>query len=213
MIYTNEVDFRWDMKKRYCTLSHPFLSFCFSAQIIIQRPVANFVWFCVIFHRLTMLWWIPSKSWGFLFRKIIPLHSIYFVLTLTFEMLTLQHSFSTHEWMCLWSVQVLEIDNFSTWGGLEPPNFGFMRHALITCAISARHLLAHVFEYWLWWHRYFRSKVNIWNINCAPAAAFIFDSRTDVFVKVSKFKFWRKRFQFSPFVDSNMVHGGCCEYV
>ena len=147
-IQTNSIFVRiWN--KGYCTLSHPFLSFCFGAQIIIQRPVENFVWFCVIFHRLPMLWWIPSNSWGFLFRKMIPLHSIYAVLTLTFEMLTLQHSFSTHERMCLWSVEVLEIDNFSTWGGLEPPNFGFIRNALITCAISARHLLAHVFEYWL----------------------------------------------------------------
>ena len=31
----------------------------------------------------------------------------------------------------------------------------------------------------------FSSKVNIWNVNCARAAAFIFDPRTDVLVKVS----------------------------
>ena len=30
-------------------------------------------------------------------------------------------------------------------------------------------------------------KVNIWNVNCAQASAFIFDSRTDVLMKVSKF--------------------------
>ena len=40
-----------------------------------------------------------------------------------------------------------------------------------------------------WWWTcfiYFWSKVNIWNANCARATAFIFDSRTDVLVKVSK---------------------------
>ena len=31
------------------------------------------------------------------------------------------------------------------------------------------------------------SKVNIWYVNCARATAFIFDTRTDVLVKVSKF--------------------------
>ena len=33
----------------------------------------------------------------------------------------------------------------------------------------------------------FWSKVNIWNVNCARATAFIFDTRTGVLVKVSKF--------------------------
>ena len=44
-------------------------------------------------------------------------------------------------------------------------------------AIKARHLLSHVFEYCLWWYRYFWSKVNIWNVNCAWATEFIFDTR------------------------------------
>ena len=35
--------------------------------------------------------------------------------------------------------------------------------------------------------RYFWSKVNIWYVNCARATAFIFETRTDVLVKVSKF--------------------------
>ena len=35
-------------------------------------------------------------------------------------------------------------------------------------------------------HLYFWSKVNIWNVNCARATAFIFDTRTGVLVKVSK---------------------------
>ena len=33
----------------------------------------------------------------------------------------------------------------------------------------------------------FLSKVNIWNVNCSRAVAFIFDPRTDVLVKVSTF--------------------------
>ena len=43
------------------------------------------------------------------------------------------------------------------------------------------------FEHWLWWYRYFWSKVNIWNVNCVRATAFIFDTRMDVLVKMSKF--------------------------
>ena len=33
----------------------------------------------------------------------------------------------------------------------------------------------------------FESNVNIWNVNCARATAFIFDTRTGVLMKVSKF--------------------------
>ena len=45
------------------------------------------------------------------------------------------------------------------WGGLEPPTFGLMPNALTYWAIRARHLLSHVVEYWLWWYKYFLSKV------------------------------------------------------
>ena len=75
------------------------------------------------------------------------------------------------------SVNVFETENVSTWGGLEPPTFGFMPNALTYWAIRARHLLSHVVEYWLWRCRYLWSKVNIWNINCARATAFIFDTQ------------------------------------
>ena len=98
-----------------------------------------------------------------------------------------QHSFSTHERVFLWKCQSFWDRHVSTWGGLEPPIFGFMPNALIYWAIRARHLLSHVFEYWLWWCWYFLSKVNIWNANCARATAFIFNTRTGVLVKVSKF--------------------------
>ena len=37
LFYTNEADFHWETKMtRYCTLSHTFLPFRFSAQIVIQ---------------------------------------------------------------------------------------------------------------------------------------------------------------------------------
>ena len=36
-------------------------------------------------------------------------------------------------------------------------------------------------------YKYFWSKVNIWTVNCAQATTFVFDTRTDVLVKVSKF--------------------------
>ena len=83
-------------------------------------------------------------------------------------------------------VKVSETENVSTWGGLGPPTYGFMPNALTYCAIRARHLLSHVFEHWLSRYRYFSSKVYIWNVNCARATAFIFDTRTSILVKVSK---------------------------
>ena len=70
-----------------------------------------------------------------------------------------QQSFSTHEWMFLWKCEVFEAENVSTWGGLEPPIFGFMPNYLTIWAIRAKHLLSHVFEYWLWRYRYFEVKL------------------------------------------------------
>ena len=52
-----------------------------------------------------------------------------------------------------------------------------MLNALTYWAIRARHLLSRVFEYWLWWCRYFWSKVNIWNVDRVRATAFIFDTQ------------------------------------
>ena len=57
---------------------------------------------------------------------------------LTFEMLTAcgeQHSFSTRERMFLWKCHNFWDRNFSTWGGLEPPTYGFMPNALTIWAI------------------------------------------------------------------------------
>ena len=86
------------------------------------------------------------------------------------------------------NIWYLLIENVSAWGGLQPPIFGFMPNALTIWAIRARHLLSDAFEYWLWRHKYFfLSKVNIWNVNCVRATAFIIDTRTDVLAKVSTF--------------------------
>ena len=79
----------------------------------------------------------------------------------------------------------LKID--STRGRLGPSTFGFMPNALTIWAIRARHLLSRVFEHWIWRYRYFWSKVNICNVNCERATTLIYDTRTDVLVKVSKF--------------------------
>ena len=91
--------------------------------------------------------------------------------------------------------------------GLEPPTFRFMPNALTIWAIRARHLLSHVFEYWLWQYRYYISKVNIWNVNCARTTAFIFDTWTDVLVKVSKFM--RQKMSW-PEGDSNPQPSDLC---
>ena len=58
----------------------------------------------------------------------------YFWIKLTFEMLKLCAGnsiyFSTHE-RCSWqSAKVFETEHIWTWGGLEPPTFGFMPNAL-----------------------------------------------------------------------------------
>ena len=60
-----------------------------------------------------------------------------------------------------------------------------MPNALTFCARRPRHLLSHIVEHWPWRYTYFWS--NIWNVNCARTTAFIYDTRTGVLVKVSKF--------------------------
>ena len=71
--------------------------------------------------------------------------------------------------------------------GTRTPNLRIHAECSIHLTMGARHFLSHVFEYWLWRYRYSCSKVNIWNVNSQRATAFIFNSRTDVLVKVSKF--------------------------
>ena len=89
-----------------------------------------------------------------------------FEVKLTFEMLAVrgqQYLFLTHQWVLLWKCQRFRDIKCLDLTGLEPPTFGFMLNALPIWVIRARHWLSHVFEYWLWWYRYFWSKVNIWN--------------------------------------------------
>ena len=60
-----------------------------------------------------------------------------------------QHSFLTHQSVfgcSCESVQIFYTENISTWGGLQPPIFGFMPNALTIWIIRARHLLSHVFN-------------------------------------------------------------------
>ena len=114
----------------------------------------------------------------------------YFKVKLTFEMLIVreqQHSFSTHEWVFLGKCQRFWDRKCLDLRGARIQTFGFMPNALTCWAIRARQLLSNIFEYWLWRYKYFLSEVNIWNINCARATTFIFDTRTGVLGKVSKF--------------------------
>ena len=104
--------------------------------------------------------------------------------------------------------------NVSTWEGLEPPTFRFMLNALTIWAIRARHLLSYVFEHLLWWYRYFWSKVNIWNVNCAWAAAFIFNTQTDVLMKVSKVFWDRKCLDLRETGTPNLpIHAECSNHL
>ena len=86
--------------------------------------------------------------------------------------------------------KVFETENISTWGGLEPPTFGFMPNALTYWATRARHLLSHGLNTGPGGLDIFLSKVNIWNVNCARATAFIFDTRTgdllDIFPNMTR---------------------------
>ena len=121
---------------------------------------------------LTQQWWqsrciIKDEATG---TKLIPVlvsytwpHVDIFEVKLTFEMLTMrghQHSFSTHERLFLWKCQsFFEAENVSTCGGIESPSIGLIPNAITIWVIRAIYLLSHGFEYWLWWYRYFWSKV------------------------------------------------------
>ena len=106
-----------------------------------------------------------------------------FEVKLTFEMLTVrwqQNSFSTHERMFLWKCQIFWDRKCLDLRGNRTTTFGFMLSTPTIWAIRVRHVLSHIFEYWLWRYRYmhFWSKVNIWNVNCAQATAFFHVSVT-----------------------------------
>ena len=70
------------------------------------------------------------------------------------------------------------------------------------------HLCCFTAPFYVYVSYVFWSEVNIWNINCARATAFIFDTRTDVLVKV--WKFLRKKMS-RPEGDSNPQPSDSCE--
>ena len=114
---------------------------------------------------------------------------------LTFEMLTVhgqQHSFLTYERVFLWKCQSFWDRKFLDLRGTRTSNLRIHAECSNLLRYQAKHLLSHVSEHWLWRYRYFWSKVNIWNVNCARATAFIFDTQTGVLVKVSK-SFWDRK--------------------
>ena len=97
------------------------------------------------------------KNSLFLIRLKVNIIVIFEVM-LTFELLTVrgqQHSFG------LTCVNVIETENVSTWGGLEPPTFVFMPNALTIGAIRARHLVSHVFERYEWKGAFNQASANI----------------------------------------------------
>ena len=88
-----------------------------------------------------------------------------------------QHSFSTQERVFLGKCQSFWDRICLDLRGIQTPTFGLMLNAITYWASRATHLRSYVVEYWLWRCRYLWSKVNIWNIDCARATAFIFDTQ------------------------------------
>ena len=113
-----------------------------------------------------------------------------FEVKLTFEMLTVrgqQHSFLTHKRVFLWKCQYFWDRKCLDLRGTRTPNLRIHAECFNLLSYQGQTFAVPCFEHWLWWHRHFWSKVNIWNVNCAQATAFIFDTWTGVLVKVSKF--------------------------
>ena len=98
-----------------------------------------------------------------------------------------QHSFSTHKRMFLWKCQSFWDRKCLDLRGTGIPNLRIHAECSNHLSYQGQTFAVPCSEHWLWWYRYFRSKVNIWTVNCARTTAFIFDTRTDVLVKVSKF--------------------------
>ena len=115
---------------------------------------------------------------------------IIFEVKLTFELLTVhgqQHSFSTHERMFLWKCQSFWDRKCLDLRGTRTPKFRIYAECSNHLSYQGQTFAVPCFEHWLWRYRYFWSKVNIWTVNCARATAFIFDTQTDVLVKVSRY--------------------------
>ena len=97
-----------------------------------------------------------------------------------------QHSFSTHERVFFWKCQSFWDRKCLDLRGDRTSNLRIHAECSNLLCYHGQTFAVHVCEYWLWRYRYFWSKVNIRNVNCARATAFIFDTRTGVLVKVSK---------------------------
>ena len=98
-----------------------------------------------------------------------------------------QHSFSTHEkvffWKCqsFWDIKCIDLR------GARTHNLRIHAEWSKLFSYQGQTFAVICFEHWLCLYWYFWSKVKICNVNCARATAFIFDTRTGVLLKVSKF--------------------------
>ena len=187
----------------------------------------GFLWKCQIFETENVSTWggLELPTFGFMpnaltYSAIRARHLLSHVLNtgsggidifevkLTFEMLTVrgqQHSFSTHERMFLWNWQSFWDRKCLDLTGTRTPNF--LIHTECFNLLSDQTFAVPCFEHWLWWYRYFLSKVNICNVNFARATAFNFDTRTGVLVKVSIF--FRQKLS-RPEGDSNTQPSDSC---
>ena len=111
-----------------------------------------------------------------------------------------QHSFSTHERVFLWKCQSFWDRKCLDLRGTRTPNPRIHAECFSLLSYQGQTFAVPFFEHWLWRYRYFWSKVDIWYVNCARATAFIFDTRTGVLVKVSKFL---RQKMYRPEGDSN----------
>ena len=62
-------------------------------------------------------------------------------------------------------------------------------------------------------HSYFRSKLDIWNVNCAWATALISDTWTSVLVESVKFFLDRKYLEPRTRTPNLRIHAECCNHL
>ena len=145
--------------------------------------------------RMPAFWWYPCclmithtiESYSIPSQNKTTSKYRYFEVKLTFQILTVrgqQHSFLTHQRVFLWKCQSFWDRKCLDLRGTRTPNLRI--HAEWSNLLSYQGQTFAVPCYWtlavavqIFW-----SKVNIWNVNCARATTFIFDTRTGVLVKV-----------------------------
>ena len=101
--------------------------------------ISNFI-SCFTGHRIIHPWWDHSYTY---LNPRGPL---------TFEMLSNSIHFQLTNRCSCGSVKILETENVSTWGVLNPQSLDscWMLQPIELLLIRARHLLSLAFEYWLW---------------------------------------------------------------